>query len=608
MEQKPKIYAHCPAGCKWEVPHMSDFLKSAAYVEQYPDENGQFILELGKEYRIFADKDTEEGEFVDAPTLIYRKGGEESNIYFSFNVGISDPYADSFVFKLVHINAMGDNYEIIYELQGVRYSHTLYTVAYVSDYLIISNVNRVLLINSDATITAEKGEDGKDGANIVNTVFIGQDENGGNIYEQTFDNGVTARFVAPKGENGIASVVEENGKIVFSDVPENVINPDESLWENGSISFGNNFNDGISIRLRTIDYFKVEPKSTYTVTYGNPSYKVEIILYNANNVYSRTTDYVSNGQQIQTGEDESRIRCVIAQIDNVDIVPSDVVNMQISMTKDGQHDKYLSLRDNFKSQLKLMTFNVGQWYNGIQRCPDNLISTHKNLYKQLIAKYQPDVIFTQEAPQYMNEGNTEVAKDFFGNRYNFFEGTFDWLGKQFVTNYNIFDTTETAFSNERSYVKAYTYINGVKVALYNTHLSLTADLRAVQMNEILADMRTEEYVILGADTNVSTIGELQPFINAGFKLGNCGVLGELNTLAGGEGYAVVDNIIVSENITLCKAEVEGELFESLKDHRPFILTVEVAINKVDDPIEDGIYIRKLVVENGVKKYMWVKES
>lgn len=46
------------------------------------------------------------------------------------------------------------------------------------------------------------GADGKTGAVIVSTELIGQDENGGNIYEQTFDNGEKSTFTAPKGDKG----------------------------------------------------------------------------------------------------------------------------------------------------------------------------------------------------------------------------------------------------------------------------------------------------------------------------------------------------------------------------------------------------------------------
>lgn len=46
------------------------------------------------------------------------------------------------------------------------------------------------------------GVDGATGAKLVSQVLQGQDANGGNIYLQTFDDGTTATFTAPKGEKG----------------------------------------------------------------------------------------------------------------------------------------------------------------------------------------------------------------------------------------------------------------------------------------------------------------------------------------------------------------------------------------------------------------------
>lgn len=46
------------------------------------------------------------------------------------------------------------------------------------------------------------GRDGASGAKLVSQVLQGQDENGGNIYLQTFDDGTTATFTAPKGDTG----------------------------------------------------------------------------------------------------------------------------------------------------------------------------------------------------------------------------------------------------------------------------------------------------------------------------------------------------------------------------------------------------------------------
>ena len=57
-------------------------------------------------------------------------------------------------------------------------------------------------IGMEVTIKGEKGDKGDTGAKIVSTELIGQDENGGNIYKQTFDDGSTATFTAPKGDKG----------------------------------------------------------------------------------------------------------------------------------------------------------------------------------------------------------------------------------------------------------------------------------------------------------------------------------------------------------------------------------------------------------------------
>lgn len=47
---------------------------------------------------------------------------------------------------------------------------------------------------------------GSSGSKLVSQVLQGKDENGGNIYLQTFDDGSTATFTAPKGE-GVVSVM-----------------------------------------------------------------------------------------------------------------------------------------------------------------------------------------------------------------------------------------------------------------------------------------------------------------------------------------------------------------------------------------------------------------
>lgn len=59
-----------------------------------------------------------------------------------------------------------------------------------------------------------KGDKGATGAKIVSTVLKGQDEYGGNIYEQTFDDGTTAEFVAPRGS--LENIVHTTGNSTTS--------------------------------------------------------------------------------------------------------------------------------------------------------------------------------------------------------------------------------------------------------------------------------------------------------------------------------------------------------------------------------------------------------
>ena len=51
----------------------------------------------------------------------------------------------------------------------------------------------------DTGLTGPQGPQGATGAKLVSQVLQGQDANGGNIYLQTFDDGTTATFTAPKG-------------------------------------------------------------------------------------------------------------------------------------------------------------------------------------------------------------------------------------------------------------------------------------------------------------------------------------------------------------------------------------------------------------------------
>jgi hypothetical protein len=87
-----------------------------------------------------------------------------------------------------------------------------------------------------------KGEDGKageagaTGAKIISQVLSGQDEKGGNIYLQTFDDGTTAYFTAPRGEKGSDYTLTAEDKAEISNiVAQEIINPLEAIIDESGV-------------------------------------------------------------------------------------------------------------------------------------------------------------------------------------------------------------------------------------------------------------------------------------------------------------------------------------------------------------------------------------
>ncbi len=464
-----------------------------------------------------------------------------------------------------------------------------------------TNLNEETLATKEWVQNNVKGDTG---AKIVSTVLQGQDANGGNVYLQTFDDGSTATFTAPKGERGDFTTDDRRNTISWIKNKIDIVPRDVSAWEQGSI-ISTGINSDTSISIRTAGGISVKYGETYSVKFTDSTYKVSVIMYDTDGTFTRYINYrgdtvIFGDMTFTVNRGESVARIVFGHVDNSTITPSEIENIGITIVN--EQVEHISLTNSYKKAISLMTFNVGQYYDGATSCPNDYVDTQKNVYKQIIEKYHPDFIFTQEAPEFCNVGGTILGRTFFDDYYSINVGMHNTSGKQFITNHDIFDYKFVSFSNEREYIKAYTYINGIKIALYNTHLSYTsANIRAVQINELIADMQTEEYVILAGDLNVASADELIPFTNAGYRLGNCGSFGSFMTAAPNQ---FVDNIIVSSNITLCKAFMEDKLYESMNDHRPFILTVEVGANAVDEPADSGVYTEYLTINNGIKTRAW----
>ena len=76
----------------------------------------------------------------------------------------------------------------------------------------------------------EKGDTGATGAKIVSTDLIGHTDGGDNIYQQTFDNGTKAKFIAPKGDDGVNDYEELTSQPIIYAILNSISNPVENTY------------------------------------------------------------------------------------------------------------------------------------------------------------------------------------------------------------------------------------------------------------------------------------------------------------------------------------------------------------------------------------------
>lgn len=133
----------------------------------------------------------------------------------------------------------------------------------------------------EKTLGQVKGEDGAEGekgdtgAKLVSQVLQGQDADGGNIYLQTFDDGTTAYFTAPKGDKGDKG---DSGSI------DNIV---QTTGESTTVAMSQKATtDAINEIWDTINY--VAPTISYFGITLNPSVSPSKIKLNDGNSYTLT--------------------------------------------------------------------------------------------------------------------------------------------------------------------------------------------------------------------------------------------------------------------------------------------------------------------------------
>ena len=269
--------------------------------------------------------------------------------------------------------------------------------------------------------------------------------------------------------------------------------------------------------------------------------------------------------------------------------------------------KWVSIKDSqVQYDLKVTTFNVGQWYHGVTYLdiygaqervhegilPEFVIGAY-NRWMENFPEYDADVICAQEVnPTFMVDSkkditimSKDVLEEYFKEVYTFEgatkNGTVPMWNGIFTTKdspYTLKNITtghvcEGLSGLPRAYMKGYVTVNGHDIAIYCVHLHPNssglgnAEIRRQAYLELIEMASKDEYAIIMGDMNADTgPSEYQVMLDAGFNMANCAEFGTFDTYEYG-GVEPIDNIFTTNNIEIAYAECEKSMVSG-SDHYP----------------------------------------
>lgn len=196
---KPKIYAHCPAGCLWETVHRSDFLKSASVVKLNADSYNYFLLDGGgyqggSRYKVkkLPNKTDTWGFSLTVVIEHYiKQDGESIKSIVPARYDVALPATDQFDHSLTiqqhGVVFYSTSIQIALEIGGAKSLHSIeigenfVSSRGVDVYYEIQGAEDVYLVNEDATVEAKDGKnafirfsENADGADFTETWSSGQ--------------------------------------------------------------------------------------------------------------------------------------------------------------------------------------------------------------------------------------------------------------------------------------------------------------------------------------------------------------------------------------------------------------------------------------------------
>lgn len=261
---------------------------------------------------------------------------------------------------------------------------------------------------------------------------------------------------------------------------------------------------------------------------------------------------------------------------------SDTDGIVLVVTYNVDIKKYIDEKTNTPERLRVCSYNVGRYNNGVYADTIENFDTVLTSYKKFFAKNNIDILCGQEETAIVNSNNMNEML------YNTIFPNVNHVGANGIHSiYGLDKKGNGTFTDgSRPYVYATVNIGGKDVFVLNAHLALTTTERANNITELLEILARHERFIVFGDFNAGKGGtipaelaeeEFKRFTDKGYKIANGGYLPFENTIATYETTNVLkyyDNIITSGNIIIRNVEVVN-MENGYSDHFPIIADVVI---------------------------------
>lgn len=244
--------------------------------------------------------------------------------------------------------------------------------------------------------------------------------------------------------------------------------------------------------------------------------------------------------------------------------------------------------------IKVMTYNVGQWYTGGgDNVPADKDAAYYALQNGMISRANPDVLLLQEYWKVFSKTG-RTAKSLLEQFFPYIAevgGTSGYAGKCICSKYPI---TNVVAASGNWNAKCTITIGNKQITFVSVHLAYQPEsTRLQQLSELIPYLQTQPSFICGGDFNPLSLGNrstsdadyikiIKPLLDAGFHIANCGDFGFLETCSDepeGTWWGCLDNIVTSSNIQILSATVDTTKFTDniadKIDHMPLIAELKI---------------------------------